>query len=130
VSVTTVSTTAETSGQNTVSGVETGSISQGTVTGASGSELEAVRRDIAQEERLPDYSQVVDDTSDGRFDAPGWKMGSTDDLAHGGAYASSGADDPGAGAARFKLKVPTSGITPSTPGGPPRRGTAPPPASA
>jgi cell wall-associated NlpC family hydrolase len=109
VSVTTVSTTAETSGQNTVSNAETGSISQGTVTGASQSELEAVRRDIAQEERLPDYSQVVDDTSDGRFDAPGWKMGSTDDLAHGGSYASSGADDPGTGVARFKLKVPTSG---------------------
>jgi cell wall-associated NlpC family hydrolase len=109
VSVTTLSATTETSGQNTVSNAETGSISQGTVTGASQSELEAVRRDTAQEERLPNYSQVVDDTSDVRFDAPGWKMGSTDDLAHGGSYASSGADGPGAGVARFKLKVPTSG---------------------
>jgi cell wall-associated NlpC family hydrolase len=83
-------------------------VSQGTVTGASQSELDAVQRELAQEERLPDYSQVVDDTSDGRFDADGWRMGATDDLAHGGSYASSGAEDPGAGPARFKLKVPTS----------------------
>ena len=83
-------------------------VSQGTVTGASQSELDAVQRELAQEERLPDYPQVVDDTSDGRFDADGWRMGATDDLAHGGSYASSGAEDPGAGPARFKLKVPTS----------------------
>lgn len=84
-------------------------VSQGTVTEASQSELDAVQRELAQQERLPDYSQVVDDTSDGRFDADGWRRGATDDLAHGGSYASSRADDPGAGAARFKLKVPTSG---------------------
>nr|MBA2712793.1 hypothetical protein [Rubrobacteraceae bacterium] len=81
-------------------------VSQGTVTGASRSELDAVRRDVAEEERLPDYSRVVDDTSDRRFEASGWKKGATDDLAHGGSYATS-AD--GAGAARFKLKVPTRG---------------------
>jgi cell wall-associated NlpC family hydrolase len=80
-------------------------VSQGTVTGASQSELEAVRQDVAEEERLLDYSQVVDDTSGRRFDAPGWKKGATDDLAHGGSYAVSAA---GAGDARFKLKVPTS----------------------
>jgi cell wall-associated NlpC family hydrolase len=79
--------------------------SQGTVTGASRSQLDAVRRDVAEEERLPDYSQVVDNTSDRRFGAPGWKRGATDGLAHGGSYATSVA---GAGAARFKLKVPTS----------------------
>src|SRR5215212_5931613 len=109
-SVTTLSAGAGTSGQNTSPDAEADSVSQGTVTGASQSELEAVRQDMAQEERLPDYSQVVDDTSDERFDAPGWKVGATDDLAHGGTYAtSSGADTPGAGDARFKLKVPTSG---------------------
>src|SRR5215212_153719 len=108
-SVTTLSAGAGTSGQNTSPDAEADSVSQGTVTGASQSELEAVRQDMAQEERLPDYSQVVDDTSDERFDAPGWKVGATDDLAHGGSYASSGADTPGAGDARFKLKVPTSG---------------------
>ena len=57
---------------------------QGTVTGASGSELDAVRRDVAEEERLPDYTQVVGDTSDRRFVASGWKKGATDGLAHGG----------------------------------------------
>ena len=61
---------------------------------------------MAEEERLPDYSQVVDDTSDRRFDASGWKEGLTDSLAHGGSYAASVA---GAGDARFKLKIPTSG---------------------
>jgi hypothetical protein len=60
---------------------------------------------VAEEERLPDYSQVVDDTSDRRFEAPGWKEGATDGLAHGDSYATSAA---GAGDARFKLKVPTS----------------------
>jgi NlpC/P60 family len=81
-------------------------VSQGTITGATQSELDAVREDVAEEERLPDYSQVVDDTTDRRFDAPGWKEGVTDDLAHGGSYAVS---VDGAGDARFKLKVPTSG---------------------
>ena len=80
--------------------------SQGTVTGASRSELDAVRQDVAEEERLPDYSQVVGDTSDRRFEASGWRKGATDDLAHGGSYANSVA---GAGGARFKLNVPTSG---------------------
>ena len=81
-------------------------VSQGTVTGASRSELNAVREDVAEEERLPDYSQVVDNTSGRRFEAPGWKKGATSDLAHGGSYAVSAA---GAGDARFKLKVPTRG---------------------
>jgi len=60
---------------------------------------------VAEEERLPDYSQVVDDTSDRRFEALGSKEGATDGLAQGGSYATSAA---GAGDARFKLKVPTS----------------------
>ena len=83
-------------------------VSQGSVTGASRSELEAVRRDLTEEERLPDYSRVVDDTSATRFDAPGWKKGATDNLAHGGSYASSAAGGTGSLDARFKLRVPTS----------------------
>ena len=79
--------------------------SQGTVTGASRAQLDAVRRDLAEEERLPDYTRVVDDTSGWRFDAPGWHEGETSDLAHGGSYAT---PESGAGEARFKLKVPTS----------------------
>jgi cell wall-associated NlpC family hydrolase len=48
----------------------------------------------------------VEDTSDRRFEAPGWKKGATDDLAHGGSYATwaTGALD-----ARFKLRIPTRG---------------------
>lgn len=105
--VATISAGAQTTGDGS-SASEAGAawVSQGTVTGASRSELDAVRRDMAEEERLPDYSRVVDDTSDWRFDAPGWRKGATDDLAHGGSYATSAA---GAGDARFKLKVPTRG---------------------
>jgi cell wall-associated NlpC family hydrolase len=79
--------------------------SQGTVTEASRAQLDAVRRDVAEEEQLPDYTQVVDDTSGSRFDAPGWKGGATNDLAHGGSYST---PDAGAGEARFELNVPTS----------------------
>jgi cell wall-associated NlpC family hydrolase len=107
--IATLSAAAETSVQDTTPEVGADFISQGTITGASQSELDAVQRDLAHEERLPDYSQVVDNTSDGRFDAQGWKRDATDDLAHGGSYASSNADTTGAGDARFKLKVPTSG---------------------
>jgi cell wall-associated NlpC family hydrolase len=79
--------------------------SEGTVTGATQAQLDAVRRDLAEEDKLPDYVREVDDTSGWRFDAPGWKGGETDDLAHGGSYAT---PEAGAGKARFKLKVPTS----------------------
>jgi len=79
--------------------------SQGTVTGATRTQLDAVQRDMAQEEKLPDYTRVVDDTSGRRFDAPGWKSGATNELSHGGSHAT---PDAGAGEARFKLKVPTS----------------------
>jgi hypothetical protein len=88
------------------SGTGAGRLSQGTATGASRDELHAVRRDVAEEEQLPDYSRVVGDTSDRRFEASGWNKGATDDLALGGSYATSTA---GSGAARFKLKVPTRG---------------------
>jgi hypothetical protein len=107
--IATISAGAQTKGDGTsVSREGTARVSQGSVTGASRSELDAVRRDLAEEERLPDYSRVVDDTSDGRFDAPGWKKGATDGLAHGGSYTSSAAGGTGALNARFKLRVPTS----------------------
>ena len=105
--VATVSAGADTTGDRpSASGTGAGRLSQGTATGASRDELDAVRRDVAKEEQLPDYSQVVGDTSDRRFEASGWKKGATDELALGGSYATSTA---GAGAARFKLKVPTRG---------------------
>ena len=79
--------------------------SQGTVTGASAAELEEVRKDVAEEDQLADYTRTVDDTSDERFAAAGWKEGATSDLAHGGSYATPGAN---ADDARFKLKVPST----------------------
>jgi cell wall-associated NlpC family hydrolase len=104
--VATMSAGAQTTGDgSTASGAGSTQVSQGTVTGASPAELDAVRQDVAEEEQLPDYSRVVDNTSGRRFDAAGWKKGATDGLAHGGSYATSAA---GAGDARFKLKVPTS----------------------
>ena len=102
-----VSAGAQTTGDRpSASDTDAARLSQGTATGASRDELDAVRQDVAEEEQLPDYSEVVGDTSEGRFDASGWKKGATDELALGGSYASSTA---GAGAARFKLKVPTRG---------------------
>jgi hypothetical protein len=102
----TISAGARTTGEGSSASAERAArVSQGTVTGASRSQLEAERRDVAEEERLPDYSQTVDDTSNRRFAAPGWRTGATDGLAHGGSYATPAA---GAGDARFKLKVPTS----------------------
>jgi hypothetical protein len=106
VSVTTLAAVAQTTNNGSFSPqAGTTGVSQGTVTGASRAELDAVQRELAREDRLPDYSQVVDNTTAGRFAAPGWKAGGTDDLAHGGSFVASIA---GAKGARFKLKVPTS----------------------
>ncbi len=82
------------------------SVSQGTATGANPSERRAAARDIAEEEKLPDYSQVVDNTHTSRFDAPGWKRGGSDVWAHGGNYVSARASTSDA---RFKLRTPTHG---------------------
>jgi cell wall-associated NlpC family hydrolase len=95
-----------TAGAQTTPSTSQPSVSQGTVTGASPSERRAAKRDIAEEETLPDYSQVVDSTHSRRFDAPGWKRSGNDVWAHGGTYVSAGAS---ASDARFKLKTPTSG---------------------
>ena len=84
-------------------------LSQGTVTGASRAELRAVHQDVAQEERLPEYSQVVDNANSLRFDAQGWKQSGKNGLAHGGGFVSAGSDTSGARDARFKVKVPTKG---------------------
>jgi len=84
------------------------SVSQGTVTGVKPSQAEwrAALLDMREEENLPDYSQVVDNTQSGRFDAPGWKLGGKNSWAHGGDYASSGTSTSDA---RFKLRTPTEG---------------------
>ena len=82
-------------------------ISQGSAIGASSAELSAVRTDVAEEERLPDYSQVVDNETGGHFSAPGWneQTGGADQISHGGSYVRSGS---GGRPARFKVGIPTS----------------------
>jgi cell wall-associated NlpC family hydrolase len=95
-----------TAGAQTTSSTSQPLVSQGTVTGANPSERRAAKRDIAEEETLPDYSQVVDSTNSRRFEAPGWNRGGSDVWAHGGKYVSAGSSTSDA---RFKLKTPTSG---------------------
>ncbi len=57
------------------------------------------------EESLPEYSQVVDNTTKGAFAAPGWKT-QRDSLSHEGSYVSSVS---GVKPARFEVKIPTTG---------------------
>ncbi|MBA2715156.1 MAG: hypothetical protein H0U55_16590, partial [Rubrobacteraceae bacterium] len=120
VSLSTLSAAAETSGQQQPTGSaatlqsttdEAGFISQGSAIDSDAPELAAVRADIAEEDRLPDYSQVVDNDTAGRFSAPGWEKRSdrqgvsVGQLSHGGNYALSGsARNP----ASFKVRIPTS----------------------
>jgi hypothetical protein len=95
-----------TAGAQTTSSTSQPSVSQGTATGANPSERRAAKRDIVEEETLPNYSQVVDSTNSLRFDAPGWNRGGSDVWAHGGKYVSAGSSTSDA---RFKLKTPTAG---------------------
>jgi NlpC/P60 family len=84
-------------------------ISQGSAIGASSAELAAVRADVAEEEALPDYSQVVDNDNAERFSAPGWDLGSdgsgAGQVSHGGSYVRSGSDGQ---PASFEVTIPTS----------------------
>jgi hypothetical protein len=85
------------------------SVSQGTTGGQTASQtvLQAVREDMAEEERLPDYSQVVDNDTEGRFKAVGWQERSGGNSYAGEyAYAESGTEKK---AARFKVNIPTAG---------------------
>jgi cell wall-associated NlpC family hydrolase len=123
VAATALSAVAETSGQQQRSGdasapkntstydveAQAAFISQGSALGASSAELAAVRADVAEEEGLPDYTQVVDNDTGGRFSAPGWQAGTdgsgVGQVSHGGSYVSSGSGEQ---PARFKVKIPTS----------------------
>ena len=84
-------------------------ISQGSAIGANSAELAAVRADVAEEEALPDYSQVVDNDTEGRFSAPGWREGTdgsgVGQVSYGGSYVRSGPDGQ---PARFQVNIPTS----------------------
>jgi cell wall-associated NlpC family hydrolase len=123
VAATALSAVAETSGQQQWSGdasapentstydveAQAAFISQGSAIGASSAELAAVRADVAEEEALPDYSQVVDNDTGGRFSAPGWQKGTdgsgVGQVSHGGSYVSSGSDGQ---PASFQVTIPTS----------------------
>ena len=89
-------------------------ISRGSVVEEDSAAVVAARADVAEEERLPDYSQVVDNNTDrGRFSAPGWEEQSGDQgtgegqVSHGGDYVYAGSDS-GVSPARFKVRIPTS----------------------
>src|SRR5215203_5861731 len=96
-----------TAGAQTTGSTSQLSVSQGTFTGGDPSiaERSAAALDMAKEESLPDYSQIVDNTQSGRFDASGWKRESNA-WAHGGNFVSANASTSDA---RFKLKTPTAG---------------------
>jgi cell wall-associated NlpC family hydrolase len=84
-------------------------ISQGSAIGATSAELAAVRADVAVEESLPDYSQVVDNDNGERFSAPGWHEGGdgsgVGQVSYGGSYVRSGSEGQ---PASFQVDIPTS----------------------
>lgn len=85
-------------------GSQTGSVSQGSAVDPDSKAALAAQKDLAEEDRLPDYTQVVDDTTRGRFSASGWQAG-PDAESHDGGYVAAA---EGAGSARFKVKIPTT----------------------
>ncbi len=81
-------------------------VSQGTA-GGDTQEALAAQADLAEEDRLPDYSQVVENTTRGRFVAPGWEHISGNDNSFGADHAVARAGS-GAKTASFRLKIPTT----------------------
>jgi cell wall-associated NlpC family hydrolase len=85
--------------------------SQGSVADPNSRKVKAEWADIAEEERLPDYSQVVDNTNRVRFSAAGWKKQRGDQatgegqVSYGEDYITSGS---GGTPARFEVSIPTS----------------------
>jgi cell wall-associated NlpC family hydrolase len=90
---------------------DAGFISQGSVVEEDSATVIAARADVAEEERLPDYSQVVDNATKGRFSARGWEEQHDDQgtgqVSYDGGYVYTGSDS-GVGPARFKVRIPTS----------------------
>lgn len=81
-------------------------VSQGSVGGDTPEAL-AAQADLAEEDRLPGYSQVVENTTRGRFVAPGWEHVSGNDNSYGADHAVARAGSA-AQAATFRLKIPTT----------------------
>jgi cell wall-associated NlpC family hydrolase len=86
-----------------------GSVSQGSVTDSDSPDAIAAQEDLAEEERLPDYSQVVDNTTKGAFRAPGWKI-KRGSLSHKGSFVVAEGAKAAApkAAARFRVKIPST----------------------
>lgn len=81
-----------------------GSVSQGSVSDPDSSDAIAAREDLAEEESLPEYSQIVDNATKGSFRAPGWKV-ERGSLSHEGSFAvAQRAKAP----ARFEVEIPTT----------------------
>ncbi len=81
-----------------------GFVSQGSTVDMDSPEAVAAQEDLAEEERLPYYSQVVDNTTKDAFRAPGWKV-QRGSLSHGGSFvAAKGAR----ASARFGVEIPSS----------------------
>ena len=78
-------------------------VSQGSAVDPDSPEAVAAQEDLAEEERLPDYSQVVDNATRGAFRAPGWKT-ERGAFSHGGSFAAA----EGKKAARFAVKIPST----------------------
>ncbi len=81
-----------------------GFVSQGSIVKTDSPEAVAAQKDLADEERLPNYSQVVDNATKGSFRAKGWKV-QRGGPSHGESYVSAGS---GKTPARFEVKVPSS----------------------
>ena len=80
-----------------------GSISQGSAADPNSSEVVAAREDLAEEEHLPGYHQIVDNTTKGAFRATGWKE-ERGSLSYEGSFVVA----EGRQAARFSVKIPTT----------------------
>ncbi len=81
-----------------------GFVSQGSAVDPDSPEAIAAQEDLAEEEGLPAYSQIVDNTTKDAFRAPGWKV-KRGSLSHGGSFVA--AEEAGA-PARFGVKIPSS----------------------
>ncbi len=79
-------------------------VSQGSTVDPESPAAVAAQEDLAEEERLPDYSQVVDNTTEGAFRAPGWKV-EGGSLSHESSFA---AAEGARASARFEVKIPTT----------------------
>lgn len=79
-------------------------VSQGSSVDPDSAEAVAAQEDLAEEERLPDYSEVVDNSTKGSFKAPGWKV-QRGSLSHDGSFVAAGKSKS---PARFGVRIPSS----------------------